>query len=77
MIKFIDPGVKRIVFWAREMAYQLRSWTILAEDPSWIPSTHTSGSQTTVPGTPRDLTPLASTDICIHVCLPTHRHTHN
>lgn len=45
MIKFIDPGVKIIVFWAREMAYQLRSWTILAEDPNWIPSTHTSGSQ--------------------------------
>lgn len=45
MIKLIDPGVKIIVFWAREMAYQLRSWTILAEDPNWIPSTHTSGSQ--------------------------------
>ena len=47
MTKFIDPGVKITVFGAGEMAYQLRSWTTLAENPNWIPSTHTRWLTTT------------------------------
>lgn len=80
MIKFIDPGVKITVFGAGEMAYQLRSWTTLAEDPNWIPSTHTRWLTTTCNWNSKG-SDTSGLHRHLHSCVPTHtetyRGTHN